>query len=159
MRGGRMLLRALGVERTVVEDVNWEQGPGPLSLIVRVRPATRERYRCSHCGKPCPRYDRGAGRGRLRGPDVGLSPVFLEAEAPRVRCEEHGVIAQRTPWARRGSRFTEAFEDRAAWLAARTDKTTLANMCQGTGKVIAVGTANVIPPFRCSASMPQRRPR
>jgi len=128
MHGGRMLLRALGVERTVVEDVKWKQGPGPLSLIVRVRPVAKERYRCSHCGKACPQYDRGAGPGRWRAPDVGLSPVFLEAEAPRVKCKEHGIVTQRTPWARRGSRFTEVFEDRVAWFVGHTNKTTLVSV-------------------------------
>jgi transposase len=45
--------------------------------------------------------------------------VYLEADAPRVRCRAHGIAVAGVPWARAGSRFTLAFEDTCAWLAAR----------------------------------------
>lgn len=53
---------------------------------------------------------------------------FVEAEAPRVKCPEHGVVVAAVPWARHRSSFTRAFEDRAAWLAVRTDKTTVSSL-------------------------------
>ena len=43
---------------------------------------------------------------------------YLEADAPRVACPRHRVIVAAVPWARHDSRYTCAFEDYAAWLAA-----------------------------------------
>lgn len=34
--------------------------------------------------------------------------VYLEADSPRVRCCEHGVVAAQVPWARHGSGRTYA---------------------------------------------------
>jgi transposase len=46
--------------------------------------------------------------------------VVIEADVPRVNCGVHGPTVIAVPWARHGARFTAAFEDTAAWLAART---------------------------------------
>ena len=86
--------------------------------MARVRPARSRRGRCGWCGRRCPGYDRGEGRRRWRGLDLGTTRVLLEADAPRVACPEHGVTVAAVPWARHGSRFTIGFEDTAAWLAA-----------------------------------------
>lgn len=51
--------------------------------------------------------------------------AFLEAEAPRVSCVEHGVTVTWVPWARHGAGHTRAFDDTIAWLATTTSKTTL----------------------------------
>lgn len=130
MRNARMLLRALGVERAVMQDMGWEGVgvPGLQALLVRVRPRKRDSAKCALCLRRCPRYDRGSGPRRWRAPDVGLCPAYVVAEAPRVRCQEHGVVVQAVPWARPGSRFTTLFEDQVAWLAVRTDKSTLASL-------------------------------
>jgi transposase len=128
VRNARMLLRALGVERAVLEDVAWKGGEGPSALVVSVRPLKKEACRCPYCGRRCPRYDRGEGRRRWRAPDFGLCSVYVEADAPRIECVEHGVVVQRASWARPGSGFTTAFEDRVAWLAVRTDKTTVSSL-------------------------------
>lgn len=131
MRDARMLLRALGVERVVIEDVRWERPElGAQALVLRVRPTKQERGRCPDCGRRCPGFDRGAGLRRWRAPNFGLAKTYVEAAAPRVRCPEHGVVVQRAPWARKGSRFTSVFEDQLAWLAVRTDKTTLSTFLQ-----------------------------
>lgn len=128
MRSLRMLLRAFGVEGAVVLDANWEDDLGRQALVICVRPRKKDEGRCSQCSKKCPRYDRGGGPRRWRCPDVGLCPTYIEADAPRVRCREHGVVVQQVRWARAGSRFTTVFEDQVAWLAVRTDKTTLAGL-------------------------------
>lgn len=128
MREARMLLRALGVERAVVEDVKWEEVAGLSSLAVHVRPTKAESRRCPHCGRRCAGYDTGDGVRRWRAPDVGLCPTYIVAKAPRIRCHEHGVVVQRAPWARHDSAFTRVFEDQVAWLAVRTDKTTIASL-------------------------------
>jgi len=120
-----MLVRALGVEGVVVEDARWDDDG---ELVVRGRPRREHRRRCPHCGERCPGYDAGGGRRLWRARDVGLVRAFIEAEAPRVKCAKHGVVVAAVPWARRASGFTRSFEDTVAWLAVRTDKTTLAGL-------------------------------
>jgi transposase len=145
-----MLVRALGVERAVVQGVDWEGDgvPGLQALLLRVGPRKKEELRCPKCGKRCPRYDRGSGEERRwRAPDVGLCPTYVVAEAPRVRCREHGVLVQRVPWARHRSTFTRAFEDQVAWLAVRTDKTTLSGLLKiawrSVGRILARATQSM----------------
>ncbi len=128
MRTDKMLLRAFGVERAVVQGAHWERYRGRQTLVLHVRPYRCEERRCSKCGRRCPRYDRGSGPRRWRCLDVGLCAAYLQAEAPRVRCPEHGVVVQRVPWARPGARFTRLFEDLVAWLAVRTDRSTCSRL-------------------------------
>jgi transposase len=54
--------------------------------------------------------------------------VFLEAEAPRVRCPAHGVVVAAVPWARHGAGCTRAFEDTAAWLAVHPSRVAVAEL-------------------------------
>lgn len=124
-----MLLRALGVECAVVEDLAWEnEQTEDMRLVLRIRPRYRDKGRCPQCNRRCPGYDAGEGRRRWRAPNVGLVAVFVEADGSRVECPTHGVLVASVPWARPGSRFTRAFEDTVAWLAVRTDKTTLSGL-------------------------------
>src|SRR4029450_2508266 len=57
-----------------------------------------------------------------RALDVGLLKAFVEADAPRVRCPEHGVVVAAVPWARHGAGHTRAVDDTTAWLAAHASK-------------------------------------
>jgi transposase len=120
-----MLARALGVEGAVVEDVRFE---GDDAFVLRVRARREHRRRCPRCLARCPGYDAGDGVRRWRARDLGLMRAYVEASAPRVRCAEHGVLVSHAPWARHGSGFTKSFEDTVAWLAVRTDKTSLASL-------------------------------
>ena len=52
--------------------------------------------------------------------------VYVEAEAPRVCCPEHGVVVQQFPWARRHSKFTRNFEDTAVWLSLHLSRKAVA---------------------------------
>lgn len=54
--------------------------------------------------------------------------VFLEADAPRVRCAEHGVVVAHVPWARHRARSTHAFEDQVAWLVTKTSLSTVGEL-------------------------------
>lgn len=125
MRNPSIWAWILGVERTVVETVSVEEVG---SLVVRVRPRRSERQRCGLCRRRSPGYDRGEGRRRWRCLDLGYVVTYLEAEAPRVRCQEHGVVVAAVPWARHGSGFTRAFEDEAAWLATHCSKSAVAEL-------------------------------
>jgi len=152
MRMGSMLLRALGVERAVVEKVDWQTDewmfPPEAQLIVRVRPVKGERRRCPHCNRRCPGYDGGHGERRWRAPDFGLLRVFLVAAAPRVACAEHGVVVARVPWARHDSGFTRAFEDTVAWLVTRTDKSTLAQLLRVAWRTVGAIVERVVDSLR-----------
>jgi transposase len=52
---------------------------------------------------------RARAGGRWRALDLGTVKTFLEADSPRVRCAEHGVVAAQVPWARQ---TLEKFFDR-----------------------------------------------
>ena len=54
--------------------------------------------------------------------------VWLEADAPRVACPEHGIVVAYVPWARHGAGHTSAFDDTVAWLAVATAKSTVCEL-------------------------------
>jgi transposase len=83
--GIRAWARLLGLEKTVVEAVDEEDG----AIVVAVRPRYSQRDRCPHCRCRCPGYDLGEGRRRWRALDLGTTFCFLEADAPRVSCKRH----------------------------------------------------------------------
>src|SRR3989442_555198 len=99
---------------------------GPDGVVVEVRPRAR-RLRCA-CGySTASRYD--TSRRRWRHLDLGASKLWLEAEIRRLDCRHCGrVRTEVLPWARPGARHTRDFEDVVAWLAQRTDKTTVATL-------------------------------
>jgi transposase len=123
VRKSRVWQRLLGLERAVVEEVEFDPVGGV--LVVHARPAARGRRRCGVCGRRCPGYDRGQGRRRWRALDLGTIMAFVEAEAPRVRCVEHAVVVAAVPWARHGAGHTRAFDDTVAWLVTRTARSTV----------------------------------
>ncbi len=124
MRQTRVWARLLGVQGTIVEDVSVEEDEeGEMgALVVAVRLRRGDQGRCGRCRRRSPGYDRGEGRRRWRHLDLGTVQSFIEAEAPRVRCRDHGVVVAWVPWARHGAGHTRAFDDTAAWLAVRTAK-------------------------------------
>ena len=126
MRPTRVWKRLLGLRRTVIEEVRFEEGEQ--ALVVAVRPKARERDRCPHCRRRCAGYDWGEGRRRWRALDLATTLCFLEAEAPRVSCRDHGVVVAAVPWARHDSAFTRSFEDQCAWLAVTTSKTAVCEL-------------------------------
>lgn len=91
-------------------------------VIAHVRPTRSAASRCGRCQRPCPRYDPGEGRRRWRALDLGTIPVYLEADAPRVECPEHGPTVRAAPWARHAAGHTLAFDEQVAWLATQTSK-------------------------------------
>lgn len=67
MRSARLWARLLGVQGTVVEDVDFDEERG--ALVIAVRPGFRERGRCGVC------------RRRWQALDLGTTLCYLEAEA------------------------------------------------------------------------------
>jgi len=134
VRLSRVWKRLLDVERVVVESVDFDEVED--AFVVGVRPRAGARSRCGHCGRVAPGYDGGEGRRRWRGLDLGTTRVFLEAQAPRVECPEHGVTVAAVSWARHRSRFVTGFEDQVAWLAKNTSKLAVTQLMRITWRTV-----------------------
>jgi len=120
VRNARVWRALLGVEKTVVEEIEFDEDAGV--LLAHVRPGRGERGRCGLCRRRCPGYDGGQGRRRWRALDLGVIRAEVEADAPRVSCPEHGVVVAAVPWARHGAGHTRFFDDQVAWLAVAASK-------------------------------------
>lgn len=126
MRSATLWARMLGLGKAVVEGIEFDEDEQ--SIVVSVRPRKATKRRCGRCGKRCPGYDQGAGRRRWRALDLGTIVTFLEADSPRVRCAEHGVVAAQVPWARHDAGHTYAFDDTAAWLVTHCSKSAVRDL-------------------------------
>ncbi len=133
--------RACGLTRTVVEGVDLDDA-GEV-VVVSVRPNARSRGRCGRCGRRAPKFDQGEGRRRWRALDLGSMRVFLEADAPRVRCRDHGVVVAQVPWARHGAGHTRDFDDQAAWLAVHTSKSAVVQLLRIAWRTVGAIVARV----------------
>ena len=69
----------------------------------------RKTWPCPVCEAACGLHDHDEER-TWRHLDSCQFKTFLHARIPRVRCDEHGVLQVRVPWAERGGRFTALFE-------------------------------------------------
>ena len=142
MRQSTIWAALLGVEKTVVEAVAFDGDEE--TLVVSVRPRRRSAGRCGVCRRRCPGYDQGEGRRRWRALDLGTFRAFLEADARRVSCPEHGVVVAHVPWARHDTRHTLAFDDMTAWLAARTTKSTLEQLLRIAWRTVGAIVTRVV---------------
>jgi transposase len=129
----------LGLEHTAIENVRRD---GDV-LVVDVRPMARQRDRCGLCRRRCPRYDAGRGRRRWRSLDQGTTLTFLEADAPRVRCREHGVVVAHVPWAAHGAGHTHTFDAQVAWLATKTSKAAATELMRIAWRTVGAVIARV----------------
>ena len=141
MRNAKVWHRLLGVERTVIEAVEFVEETD--TVVASVRPRQRGRQRCGRCGRRAPWYDRGEGRRRWRGLDLGVVQAWLEADAPRVNCPEHGPTVIAVPWARHNAGHTHAFDDQVAWLAVRTSKSAVQALMRVAWRTVGAIVARV----------------
>ncbi|MFT5434147.1 MAG: hypothetical protein ACI9OJ_004860 [Myxococcota bacterium] len=146
MRWKSLLNVIMPVKRGVIESAHFSESDG--SLIIRVRPDARSRHRYPHCSGRCPRYDGGHGDRRWRSLHLGICRVWLVTSGVRVSCPVHGVVSAAVPWARHGARFTSEFEDQAAWLATRTDKTSVTELLRIGWRTVERITAHQPPGLR-----------
>jgi transposase len=148
VRTARLWRRLLGVEQIVIEYVEFDEDEE--AVVAHVRPRKGGRGRCGRCGRRSPGYDRGQGRRRWRGLDLGTVKVFVEADAPRVACPEHGPTVVQVPWARHGARHTTAFEDTAAWLVTHTSKTAVGELLRITWRTVGSIVTRVVAEARAA---------
>lgn len=74
---------------------------------------------------------------------MGTIKVFVEADAPRVRCRDHGVIVSQVPWARHGAGHTREFDDYTAWLAVHASKTAVVELARVSWRTVGSIIARV----------------
>ena len=121
----RALLR---VEKTIVEDIEYDDDEQLFVAHVRLRARARARSRCGRCDRRSPAYDRGEGRRRWRALDLGTVRVAIEAAAPRVSCPVHGPTVVAVWWARHGAGHTLVFDEQVAWLATQCSKSAVTEL-------------------------------
>jgi transposase len=147
--GVKVWRRLLGVDdRTVIERVEFDEGAD--AVVAHVRPRRLRRRRCGRCGRRAPGYDQGEGPRRWRALDLGEIRSFLEADAPRVNCPEHGPTVIQVPWARHGAGHTRAFDDTVAWLAVHTSKTAIVELLRIAWVTVGAIVARVVDEARAA---------
>jgi transposase len=126
VRNASLWRALLGVEKTVIEDLEFDEEAEV--VVAHVRPTRASKGRCGVCGSRAAWYDQGEGRRRWRGLDLGVMQVLLEADAPRVNCPVHGPTVRQVPWARHGAGHSLVFDQQVAWLATQCSKTAVTEL-------------------------------
>jgi transposase len=110
-------------------------------VVVGLRRRQR-RHRCV-CGVVAPAYDHS--RRRWRHLDLAACKLWLEADIWRVDCRRCGrVRTEDVPWARPGARLSQDLEDVIAWLAQRTDKTSICRLLRVSWETVHAVVIRVV---------------
>ena len=121
MRATTLLRRLLDLPGLAVHGFSLADGELVVDVVLR-----RQRLACPLCDYTTrARYDTRPVWSSWRHLDFGAATVTIRARLRRVDCPDHGVLVEAVPFARHHSRFTRDFEDVAAFLATKTDKTTI----------------------------------
>jgi transposase len=127
----------LRIPGATVESVAFTE----VGVVVGLRRRAR-RHRCP-CGQFAPGYDRS--RRRWRHLDLGVCQLWLEADICRVQCPRcRRVRTEDVPWARPGARLTRDLEDVIAWLAQRTDKTSICRLLRVAWETVQAVVMRVV---------------
>ncbi len=116
--------RLLGLPGVSVADVSFATDSVTVDVALR-----RRRLRCPECDFTTrARYDRRPVASIWRHTDMGRWKVTVRACLRRLACPAHGVRTEAVPFARHRSGFSRDFEDLVAFLATKTDKTTITRL-------------------------------
>jgi transposase len=116
--------RLLRLQKVCVRKVQFE--PGQVVVEVALR---RRRLHCPLCEySTAARKDKRPVDSVWRHLDLGVWRLEVRCRRRRLWCPQHGARTEGVPFARPGSEFTRDFECLVAWLAARTDKSTIKRM-------------------------------
>jgi transposase len=122
VRATTLLRRLLDLPGVAVRGVSLADGELVIDMVLR-----RLRLACPLCDYMTrARYDTRPVWSSWRHLDFGTAAVTVRAGLRRLACPQHGVLVEAVPFARHRSGFTRDFEDVAAFLATKTDKTTIA---------------------------------
>jgi transposase len=145
MRATTLLGQILGLKKTRVLGLFFDD----LGLVVEVAPTTRVPY-CSSCGRRVRSVRDKYENRRWRHLDLAALRVWLRYTIRRVNCPRCGVVVELVPWAENQSWFTYEFEEQVAYLAQRTDKTTLSKLMRISWHTVGPIIQRVIPRHRDS---------
>jgi transposase len=107
MRDKDLYARILGIEAPWrVADVELKLKDEEVRVVLEQAPGTKQV--CPRCGATVAGYDKH--RRRWRHLDTCQFRTLVQADVPRVRCPEHGVLRVPVPWAEPNSGFTALFE-------------------------------------------------
>jgi transposase len=148
MRLSSAFSRLLRLEGVWVRGVRFE----PDRVIVRVA-LRRRRLVCPECSFSTPhRHNVREAQSVWRHLDLGVWRLEIRAQLRRLSCPVHGVRTEGVPFARAGSDFTRDFERLVAYLATRTDKSTICRLVRinwrTVGRIIERVTKDELDPDR-----------
>ncbi len=138
MRATTAFNKMLHVPGATVTDVTFTS----TCVVVQIRPRAR-RLRCPCGWSTTATYDRSLRRWRHL--DLGSAQLFLQAPIRRLACRRCArVVTEMVPWARPGARFTSDFEDVVAWLAQRTDRTSITRLMRCSWEAVTAIIERVV---------------
>lgn len=126
MRATTLANRLLDLPGVRVSDVAWHGQQLVVDVQLRAKLLACPEPGCGYSTKA--RYDSRAVPSWWRHLDFGEHMVFVRCLLARLECPVHGVRVQAVPFARVLARFTRDFEDLTAFLATKTDKTTITGL-------------------------------
>ena len=149
MRVTTAFKRLLGLKGISVLEVSF----GDASSVTVDVALRRRRLVCPLCSfSTAARYDTRPVTSSWRHLDFGRWQVLVRARLRRLSCPEHGVRVEAVPFARARSGFTRDFEDLVAFLATKTDKTTITRLSRvdwdTVGRICARVVADGLDPDR-----------
>jgi transposase len=143
VRATTLLAMILDVKKTKVVKVSIDD----VGVIVAdVAPTGRIPY-CSGCLRPV-RAVHDRRERRWRHLDLAGMRLDLRYVLRRVKCPGCGVTVELVPWAVTGSWFTQDFEDHAAYLAQKTDKTTIVDTLRVAWRTVGAIVERVVERYR-----------
>lgn len=141
----KRLLALPGVNVTKVEFL--------VRLVVVTVALRRRRLVCPLCDySTAACYDQRPVDSRWQHLDLGVWQLEVRARLRRLSCPTHGVRTEGVPFARPASGFTRDFEMLVAWLATRTDATSITKLVRiswrTVGRIIERVVADELDPGR-----------
>jgi transposase len=116
--------RLLRLDGIWVRRVRFEQRRVVVEVALR-----RRALLCPECGhRAGGRFDTRPVDSTWRHLDLGVWRLEIHARLRRLWCPIHRARTEAVPFARAGSDFTRDFEALVAWLATRTDKSTITRL-------------------------------
>lgn len=105
----------------------------------------RRRLQCPYCPfSTRHRYDTREVDSSWRHLDTAGRICRILLRRRRLRCPDHGVLAEAVPFARPDSRHTRDFEDLVAWLVTKTDKTTVSSFARVAWRTVGAICERVV---------------
>jgi transposase len=154
VRATTLVRKLIGIVGLWVTGLEVEDG----ALVARVRPNWHD-PRCSGCGKRPPRQRSGGAKvarpGRKwRHLDLAGIRLFLAYDARWVYCPDCGRRVEQVPWASDpAARYTSDFDQHVAFLAQRSDQTSVQKLMRITWESVGRCIQRVVKRLRPEQSL------